>query len=482
VTPDPNDALLEQLTQAGLYPQQLAQLQRQYQLAQGFMQPQEAQGRQVGGTYVAASPWEHLANAIRPVVGALMQRSAMNREGELTSQLSSGRQAFARALQDSSGHPGEMMPGGAGDQQRQQQLYSLGALSGDPVLENAAKMHMQQQHYDTEMARLQQQIDYQNNSLGLKAREQKPVTDMWGNTKVVSTHAPAQGSALPGAVAASGGGGAAPQAGGGGRGPALPTETDPAKIFPFGKSGPSQAAIDKQAEVLAVTGQMPPGKWGKASAAVSTAVYNRMNELYPDAHLASNKADYVSNSNSLRSLTKAQDSLESFEKGVVQNGKLMLDAAKGIPDFGSSLINQPVRAWKLKAGDPAVARFNTARQVFVTEAGKVLGGALQGSPGTEGMRHEAQELLRGDMTVPQMEAVLQTIEADAANRKGAAASQITDVRGRMSGKPASSQAAPASPAPAAPLSPKDQAAIDWAKKNPGNPDAVEILRLHGLAK
>jgi hypothetical protein len=81
VTPDPNDDLLEQLTQAGLYPQQIAQLQRQYQLAQGFMQPQEAQGRQVGGTYVAASPWEHLANAIRPVVGALMQRSAQNREG-----------------------------------------------------------------------------------------------------------------------------------------------------------------------------------------------------------------------------------------------------------------------------------------------------------------------------------------------------------------------------------------------------------------
>jgi hypothetical protein len=55
--PDPTDDLVQQLTQAGLYPQQIAQLQRQYQLAQGFMQPQEAQGRQVGGTYVASSRW-----------------------------------------------------------------------------------------------------------------------------------------------------------------------------------------------------------------------------------------------------------------------------------------------------------------------------------------------------------------------------------------------------------------------------------------
>jgi hypothetical protein len=79
--PDPNDDLLQQLTQAGLYPQQIAQLQRQYQLAQGFMQPQEAQGRQVGGTYVASSPLEHLSNALRPVIGAYMQRRHMNREG-----------------------------------------------------------------------------------------------------------------------------------------------------------------------------------------------------------------------------------------------------------------------------------------------------------------------------------------------------------------------------------------------------------------
>jgi hypothetical protein len=128
--PDLNDDLIQQLTQAGLYPQQIAQLQRQYQLAQGFMQPQEAQGRQVGGTYVASSPLEHLSNALRPVIGAYMQRSAMNRAGELTGQLSSGRQAFARALQDSSGHPGELMPGGAGDQQRMQQLSMLGAGLG----------------------------------------------------------------------------------------------------------------------------------------------------------------------------------------------------------------------------------------------------------------------------------------------------------------------------------------------------------------
>jgi hypothetical protein len=159
VTPDPNDALLEQLTQAGLYPQQLAQLQRQYQLAQGFMQPQEAQGRQVGGTYVAASPWEHLANAIRPMVGAYMQRSAQNREQDLTSQLSSGRQAFARALQDTQGKPGEFMPGGAGDQQGMQRLSMMGAASGDPVIQHAAQTAQAYPQALLKMSLEQQQLD-----------------------------------------------------------------------------------------------------------------------------------------------------------------------------------------------------------------------------------------------------------------------------------------------------------------------------------
>jgi hypothetical protein len=159
--PDPTDDLVQQLTQAGLYPQQIAQLQRQYQLAQGFMQPQEAQGRQVGGTYVAASPWEHLANAIRPVVGAYMQRSAQNREQELTGQLSSGRQAFARALQDKMGKPGELMPGGAGDQQGLQQLSMLGELSGDPAMQHAAGMYMQQQNQARQMALLENTMRHQ---------------------------------------------------------------------------------------------------------------------------------------------------------------------------------------------------------------------------------------------------------------------------------------------------------------------------------
>jgi hypothetical protein len=158
---DPNADLLQQLTQAGLYPQQIAQLQRQYQLAQGFMQPQEAQGRQVGGTYVASSPLEHLSNALRPVIGAYMQRQAMNREGELTGQLSSGRQAFARALQDSSGHPGELMPGGAGDQQRMQQLSMLGALSGDPGMQHASQMYMQEQNQGRQMALLENTLRHQ---------------------------------------------------------------------------------------------------------------------------------------------------------------------------------------------------------------------------------------------------------------------------------------------------------------------------------
>lgn len=420
---DPNDDILQQIIDAGLYGQRMRPLQDQYQLGEQWMQPQTARGRQVGNTYVAASPWEHLSNAIRQVVGGYMANKAQQGQQELTDKLGSQRKAYDQSLQDNSGKPGEFMPGGAGDQRAMERLILAGSGSGDPGMQQTAQTYMQMQHQKNELAKLQQQIDYQNNIVGLKAREQKTQFDPLGNRVTTPTHAPAPNSVLPLST-------------GGGGGPSTP------------KTPWSPEALDKDAEALAVAGdykRMP----GKIGAAYDLAVRKRSTELYPDASRALNKADYVSNMTALRKLQVAQDSLESFEKGMLQNGKLMLDTAKGIVDVGSPLFNQPLRAWKFKAGDPKAAQFNAARQVFVQEASKVLGGAVQGGGVTEGQRHEAEGLLRGDMTLPQMEATLQTLEADATNRKNAAAGQIEAIRGRMSGKPPQPSPDPAAATPSA---------------------------------
>jgi hypothetical protein len=422
MTPDP-DALLQQLTQAGLYPQQLAQLQRQYQLAQGFMQPQEAQGRQVGGTYVASSPLEHLSSALRPVIGAYMQRQAMNREGELTGQLSSGRQAFARALQDSSGHPGELMPGGAGDQQRQQQLYGLGALSGDPAMENAAKYYQQQSVLQNTMRHQQTLEDLERQKVNQSNFE--VIKDMYGNaTGAIDKRT---GRMLPLSVR------------GGGQG---------------GQAGLTQQAKDMLAQQGLTSGQLPRLP-GRAGAAMSMDVANRMAQMggenTPD--LAGNKAGYGADTNSLKKLQGQADAIDAFEKTALQNLDQFLNTAHSVVDTGSPLFNAPARRFMQSvAGDPKMAQFNAARQVAVQEISKVLGGSLGGVV-SDSARHEASGLLTPDASLAQIEAAAQILKQDMHNRKTAMQEQITAVRSRAGGHGGGTPPTappPAGPGPSAP--------------------------------
>src|SRR5882672_2448274 len=90
--------LLQQLAAAGMAPEQLRLLQPRLQLGQQWMQPQEAQGRQVGGTYVAASPLEHLSNALRQIVGAGMTRGAANQQRDILGQQQQARQSYMGAM------------------------------------------------------------------------------------------------------------------------------------------------------------------------------------------------------------------------------------------------------------------------------------------------------------------------------------------------------------------------------------------------
>jgi hypothetical protein len=354
-----------------------------------------------------------------------MQRSAMNREGELTSQLSSGRQAFAKALQDSSGHPGEFMPGGAGDQQRMQQLSMLGAASGDPAMQHAGQMYMQQQHSQLEMSKLQQQIDYQNRMLGLKGSEQGVTTDPYGNPITYKKHA------LPGALGASGG-----QPGGGG--PAPSRGLDP-------------ALIDKYAEQFAVTGQMPQGVGaGKRKNAIQEAIGKRAMELYPDVNLAENKAGYIADQKSLAKQQQLLDLTKSWEGTGKANLGVLKDVTQQMVDSGSPLLNRPLRwIYQNVGGDPSIIKFKVAHAAVVNEYAKILSGSLGSAGVTEGARHEAESMIPLDATPAQIAAAAGVLETDAGNRLSALTQGVQSTRARTSGKPAAA-AQPGGAAPAVP--------------------------------
>lgn len=417
---DETDPLVQAMVNAGLYPQRMRPIQQQYALGQQWMEPQQAQGRNVGQTYVAASPWEHLSNAIRQVVGAKMAGGALGQERELTGSLGAGRQAYVQALQRAGGQqaPGtpEMLARGP-DPQEMQRLTMMGAASGDPAMENASKTAMQGQHYQNELARLTNTQQYQQGMIDLRDREQKTQFDPLGNRVTTPTHAPKPGSALPLSTG-----------GGGPRQPKTPWSPD---------------ALDKDAEMLAVSGdykRMP----GKIGAAYDLAVRKRSTELYPDASRAADKGQYAANVNSLRKAQQSADSIDAFENTALKNLDNFLQVAHGVVDVGSPMFNAPLRSIaKNIGGGPRAAQFEAARQVAVQEIGKVLGGAVQGGAITDSQRHEVEGLLSGNASLAQLEAVAQTLRQDMTNRKTSVAQQIEAIQGRMSGKKAPPTAAPA---------------------------------------
>src|SRR5438445_738011 len=95
--------LLKALTDAGMTEEQLRLLAPQLQMGQEMMQPQHAQGREVGAgpfrTFVASSPLEHLANAMREGVGAYITNKVQGRQQELLAQQQKGRQGAFQGLQ-----------------------------------------------------------------------------------------------------------------------------------------------------------------------------------------------------------------------------------------------------------------------------------------------------------------------------------------------------------------------------------------------
>jgi hypothetical protein len=92
---DPN--VLQQMIDAGLVDDRAGVLAQQMKRAQGLMAAPGAQGMNVGGTYVAASPLEHLASAMSRIIGGQRAKGIEQQMGDLIGQKGAGRMAYANA-------------------------------------------------------------------------------------------------------------------------------------------------------------------------------------------------------------------------------------------------------------------------------------------------------------------------------------------------------------------------------------------------
>ena len=115
-----DEPTLQKMIDAGLFEESSNPLNQQFGIGQKMMDTPSAQGRQVGNTYVASSPLEHLANAVRQAVGARISGNAMTGEKDLATKVGAGRLAYLKLLQKrAAAQSGQQQPeeqqGGSGN-------------------------------------------------------------------------------------------------------------------------------------------------------------------------------------------------------------------------------------------------------------------------------------------------------------------------------------------------------------------------------
>jgi len=469
--------LLQRLAAAGMTEEQLRMLAPQLHLGMGMLQPQEAQGRNVGGTYVASSPIEHLSNAFRQMVGAKLAGGALGSERDLLAKKQQAIQDWQQAMQTAQqgGSGGTLGTEGGGmarppDPRAAQQLMMAGAASGVPALQRGAQFGLQEMNYQRQLEMMRSLMGYRGGRLEQSQeridqaeRGQSLGTDIWGNKVMVPKLAPKGGaqrapSALPGATGAlspdlSNQGAAAiptttPMQDGNPQDPRLAAPGAAPQSPPQGGAGGEpervpglpNTILDSLTKQWKITGQVPavPGLTSGAHGLIFKAMSQRAAELYPDIDFAKDKAKYASNVDAHRVLTTQYRSVKAFQDTAERNADVAEGILKKVEDTGIPLANAPVR-WVMNklAGSPAQAQFGLAMQIVGNEYSKIVSGGTMGQRLTDSQRHEiGKEGFSPDITVGQFRGIRQVLSQDAQNRVGALETGMRELEGEMSGKPA----------------------------------------------
>ncbi len=148
--------------------------------------------------------------------------------------------------------------------------------------------------------------------------------------------------------------------------------------------------------------------------------------------VAGSAAQFHADKASLAEGQKQADVTDVSEGKALADIDILVKQAKPLMDSGSPFLNAPLRKLQEHSGDPQVAAYLTARVAASAQINKVINSGTL----TESARKEADELLNSDATLPQLMAKLEVLKQDMARSRDAMHQRVTDVHGRMSGKPA----------------------------------------------
>lgn len=195
-------------------------------------------------------------------------------------------------------------------------------------------------------------------------------------------------------------------------------------------------AIDQAANLYLKTGQLPSFGMGKSATGIRTAILNRAAELGHGAEtdIATNKATYKSDTDSLKGLQKQLDAVTAFESTASKNLDLFLNSAKNVVDKGSPWINKPLRALAGSVfGSADQAAYDAARQVALVEISRVVNNPNLSGVLSDSARREIAELNPESATLKQIYSVANILKQDMKNRHESLSQQVTDVKGRIHG-------------------------------------------------
>lgn len=224
------------------------------------------------------------------------------------------------------------------------------------------------------------------------------------------------------------------------------------KVIP-GTNNLTRSALDQKATFYITSGTQPPAGRSGAQGQQNAAIANRMAEIDPTGNLASNKSQFGALTSSLRNQQKIYDTVQSSVNAADQGLQQVIGAFNGkvnLSQFPS--INAGVNAVKGQLDPGTISAYQGGLQEVANEYSQVF--ARNGTV-TDSVRAKAQSIANGDLSLPDLQKVLNEIHSQGEIVIGSKKAQIKQINDQIAAlrdgdQPQSSAAPTAPPASGAP--------------------------------
>jgi hypothetical protein len=190
------------------------------------------------------------------------------------------------------------------------------------------------------------------------------------------------------------------------------------------------AGLDAAALNYAKTGQLPP--LGMGDKTTRKQIINRAAAMMPDLDIATNRADFDANRQTLKTLEQQRAAVGAFEQTAQKNIDLFLTTAGKVVDSGSPIANSLMRHVTGKIlGAPDQAAYDAARQVAINEIAKVTSNPTLAGTLSDSARHEVEAFNPAGATLKQTVAVMRLLKQDITNRTQSLDEQIAGIQDRI---------------------------------------------------